>query len=87
MANRPKKNQGTGQHQEHRPNPEKLEIHGLENKATEALEASQPADPSQTWHWPGKPPKEKHSARTPKVEPDTMPGDTEVQSKTIWQKY
>lgn len=43
--------------------------------------------PSQTGQWSGKPAESERHADLPKTDPDNMPGDTEVQSKTIWQRY
>lgn len=44
-------------------------------------------EPSQTGKWSANPKDVKEIGKLPKVEPDNMPGDTEVQSKTIWQRY
>jgi hypothetical protein len=63
--------------------PEKI---NLETTGNAALPAESDY-PSQTGRWSGKPPANDHSSGLPEVEPDNMPGDTEVQSKTIWHRY
>jgi hypothetical protein len=48
--------------------------------------AGLPGPAEETPHFSGKPPADSQSAKLPEVEPDTMPGDTEV-DRVRYQRY
>lgn len=55
--------------------------------AADTLKNQAQTDPSQTGRWSANPKDVQDGGDLPEAEPDNMPGDTEVQSKTIWHRY
>jgi hypothetical protein len=66
--------------------PENLDL-TIKGEPPEDLPGSSVADPSQTGHFSGKPPANSPSAELPEVEPDNMPGNTEVDNRIKYQRY
>ncbi len=66
--------------------PENLDL-TIKGEPPEELPGISNADPAQTGHYSGKPPANSHSAELPEVEPDNMPGNTEVDTRIKYQRY